>query len=75
MDVARSQLCPQTVSITGKAEKGMETTPAKVAIVGNTFLAAVCRVIAGVNINNQAPLVFASQEDISRPYQRIIECY
>src|SRR5208337_3437289 len=51
MDVPRSQLCPQTIALAGKAKKRMETVLGKMAIVGNPFLLAVGRVLGGIQID------------------------
>src|SRR3974390_493871 len=51
MDVPRSQLCPQTIALAGKAKKRMETVRGKMTIVGNPFLLAVGRVLGGIQID------------------------
>ena len=57
MDVSRSQLGPQTVALAGKAKKRMETVLGKMAIVGNPLLLAVGRVLGGIQVDDQPPLV------------------
>ena len=58
MNIPRSQPGPQTVTLTGKAKKRMETVLGKMAIVGNPLLLAVGRVLGGIQVDNQAPFVF-----------------
>lgn len=69
MDIARSQLGAQTVAITGKAKKGMEAVLAKMTVVGHTLLLTVYRVLGGIHIDGQAPLVLPSQQGIRGPGQ------
>ena len=44
MNIARSQLCPKTISITGKAKEGVKAILAKMTVVGHTLLLAMHRV-------------------------------
>ena len=69
MDVPRSQLCPQTIALAGKAKKRMETVLGKMAIVGNPLLLAVGRVLGGIQVDNQPLLVFPLQQGIGGPGQ------
>ena len=64
MDVPRSQLCPQTIALAGKAEKRMETVLGKMAIVGNSLLLAVGRVLGGIQIDDQPLFVLPFQQGI-----------
>jgi len=57
MDVPRSQLCPQTIAVAGKAKKRMETVLGKMAIVGNPFLLAVGWVLGGIQVDNKPPII------------------
>jgi hypothetical protein len=61
MDVPRSQPGPQTIAITGEAEKRMETIFCKMAIVGHSLLVTMRRVLGGIQINDEPPLVFPFQ--------------
>ena len=65
MDIPRSQLGAQCVAITGKAKERMETVLGKMAIVGQPFLLAVGRVLGGIQIDNQPPLILSTQQGIS----------
>src|SRR5208282_4276819 len=58
MNIPRPQPGPQTVTLTGKAKKRMETVLGKMAIVGNPLLLAVGRVLGGIQVDGQATLVF-----------------
>jgi hypothetical protein len=58
MNIPRPQPGPQTVTLTGKTKKGMETVLGKMAIVGNPLLFAVGRVLGRIQVDDQATLVF-----------------
>ena len=51
MNLPRSQPGPQTVTRAGEAKKRMEPVFGNMAIVGNSFLLAVGRVLGGIQIN------------------------
>jgi hypothetical protein len=61
MDVIRSQLGSQTIPFIGKAKKRMETGLGKMAIVGHSLLLAMRRVLGGIQINDEPPLVLPFQ--------------
>ena len=52
------QLCLQAIALAGKAKKRMETILGKMAIVDNSLLLAVGRVLGGIQVDDQATLVF-----------------
>ena len=60
MNIPRPQPGPQTVTLTGKAKKRMETVLGKMAIVGNPLLLTVHQAFGGIQVNNQATLIFSS---------------
>jgi hypothetical protein len=62
MDVTRPQLGPQTVAVAGKGKKRMEAVLGKMAIVGHSLLLAVGRVLGGIQINDEPPLVLPFQQ-------------
>ena len=64
MDVTRSQLGPQTIAVAGEAKKRMETVLGKMAIVGHPLLLAVCRVLGGIQVDNQPLFVLPFQEGV-----------
>ena len=61
MDVTRPQLGSQTVAFAGEGKKRMETVLGKMAIVGHPLLLAVGRVLGGIQVDDQPPLVFPFQ--------------
>src|SRR3974377_238333 len=64
MDVPRSQLGRQTVTLAAKAKKRMEAVLGKMAIVGHPLLLAVGLVHGGIQVDDQPLFVLPFQEGI-----------
>jgi hypothetical protein len=52
---------PQAVTLTGKGKEGMEAVLTKMIILGHPLLLAVGRVLGGIQVNDEPPLVLPFQ--------------
>ena len=74
MHVARTKLCAQAGTAAREGKQGMKTAQTEVAVISNSLLAAVGRVLGGVNVDDQPPPVLLLQQSVGRAPKRTVQC-
>ena len=73
MHVARTKLCAQAGTAAREGKQGMKTAQTEVAVISDVFLAAVGRVLGGVNVDDQPSPVLLLQQSVGRAPKRAVQ--